>query len=271
MTASPWIAALFALFVWWFSTGAILWVVKGTDARGPEGHSRSVVLGLPVLGAGTLGVAVSVGDATVSGVYLAFLSALAVWAWIELAFLSGIITGPNPYRCPAGAGIWERFVRAWGTIAYHEMLLLAALAAIAFLSDGAANRFALLTFSILFCARISAKLNLFFGVPKINADFLPVALGHLPSHFKQARLNPIFPLSVTGLTSVAFLWFERALAAQAPAEAVGFALLVTLTLLALFEHWMMVLPVPDDKLWRWMIPTPKTHNKTLLREDPNGL
>jgi putative photosynthetic complex assembly protein 2 len=50
-------------------------------------------------------------------------SALAIWGWIELAFLTGLITGPN--RAPARPGVpeWERFMRAWGTIAYHEMLL----------------------------------------------------------------------------------------------------------------------------------------------------
>ena len=271
MTASPWIAALFALFVWWFSTGAILWVVKGADVRGRMAHMRSVALGVPILAAGLGGVIMSLGHATIPGVYLAFVAALAVWGWIELAFLSGIITGPSPYRCPAGAGLWERFIRAWGTIAYHEMLLFLTLSGLAFLSDGAANRFAFYTFAVLFLARISAKLNLFFGVPKVNADFLPIPLGHLPSHFKQARLNPVFPFSVTGLTYAAFLWVERTLGAGTPAETVGYALLATLTLLALLEHWMMVLPIPDDKLWRWMIPAPKPHDKTLLREDANGL
>lgn len=270
MTAAPWIAALVALFVWWFSTGAILWVVKGADGRGRGGHLRSVLFGLPVLFAGIAGMILSLDDGSVAGAYLAFLSALAVWGWIELSFLSGIVTGPSPYRCPAGAGLWERFVRAWGTIAYHELLLFGSFTAIAFLSAGAGNRFALYTFGVLFVARISAKLNLFFGVPKINADFLPAPLHHLPSHFRLARFNPVFPFSVTGLAFAMSCWLERGIAAGTPADAVGFALLAALTGLALLEHWMMVLPIPDDKLWRWMIPAPKP-DKTLLREDANGL
>jgi hypothetical protein len=32
--ATPWIAALFALFVWWFSTGAILYVVRRMPKTG---------------------------------------------------------------------------------------------------------------------------------------------------------------------------------------------------------------------------------------------
>jgi len=48
-----------------------------------------------------------------------------------------------------------------------------------------------------------------------------------------------------------------------PGEAVGFALLAAITALALLEHWLMVLPLPDAKLWRWMLPAPRTrHDKT---------
>ena len=47
---------------------------------------------------------------------------------------------------------------------------------------------------------------------------------------------------------------------KSTAEAVGVALLAALTALALLEHWLMVLPLPDEKLWRWMIPAPKTDN-----------
>lgn len=270
MTASPWVAALVALFVWWFSTGAILWVVKGADARGPRGHAWSVVLALPVLAAGILGISASLDDLSIFGVYLAFLSALAVWGWIELSFLSGFVTGPNPYLCPPDRGLWERFQRAWGAIAYHEILLGCAFGMIAVASYHVDNRFALYTFGVLFVARISAKLNLFFGVPKVNADFLPAPLNHLPSHFRHARFNPIFPFSVTGLSIAAALLIERATLSMG-ADLVGFALLATLTALALLEHWMMVLPIPDDRLWRWMIPASKSNNKTLLREDPNGL
>ena len=42
-------------------------------------------------------------------------------------------------------------------------------------------------------------------------------------------------------------------------------LLSALTVLALLEHWFMVLPLPDQKLWRWMIPQPRsTHTLTQL-------
>ena len=53
---SPWIAALFALFVWWFSTGAILVVVKRADLAGGSAHLTAVLAGLPLLGLGWYGL-----------------------------------------------------------------------------------------------------------------------------------------------------------------------------------------------------------------------
>jgi putative photosynthetic complex assembly protein 2 len=42
---------------------------------------------------------------------------------------------------------------------------------------GRREHFRFWTFAVLYFARISAKLNLFFGVPKINTEFLPVGAG----------------------------------------------------------------------------------------------
>ncbi len=269
--SSPWTAALIALFIWWFATGAILVVVKRADRAGRDAHAGSVLLGLPVLVAGGLGFTVSLPDATVAGVYLGFLSALAIWGWIELAFLSGVVTGPNRLACPTAVPEWERFVRAWGTIAYHEILLVLTLGAMAWASWGAENIFGVWTFAVLFFARVTAKLNLFFGVPKINTEFLPDPLRHLPSHFRLSKMNAFFPLSVTLLTFALGCWFERLYAVDDPAARVGFALLAAMTALALLEHWFMVLPLPDEKLWRWMIPAPKPSEKMKISEDPHGL
>ncbi|WP_431299470.1 putative photosynthetic complex assembly protein PuhE [Tabrizicola sp. BL-A-41-H6] len=262
---NPWIASLLAMFIWWFSTGAILWRVKRADQGGADAHLWSVVLGLPLLVLGVWGVATTLDDHSVTGTYAAFLAALAIWGWIELAFLSGIITGPNTTPCPPYASQWSRFWRATGTIAWHEVLLIAALILLANASQGADNTTALWTFAILFFARLSAKLNLFFGVPRIHTEFLPTPLAHLSSHFRHARMNWVFPLSVTALTFAAACWMERAYSATTDAHLIGHVLLTALTLLALLEHWFMVLPLPDEKLWRWMLPaSPPPADTTLL-------
>ncbi|MCX7643935.1 MAG: putative photosynthetic complex assembly protein PuhE [Rhodobacteraceae bacterium] len=262
---SPWIAALVALFAWWFATGAILWVVRHADRTGL--HRLAVLAGLPVLALGAAAFAVSARAEGVAMVYLAFGAALVLWGWAELAFLAGVITGPNTRPLRPGAPEWERFLRAWGTVAYHEMLLAAMLLGAGWVTLGAPNRFGFWTFAVLFVARISAKLNLYLGVRRINTEFLPSPLTHLPSHFRISRMNWLFPISVTALSFAVACWLERTWSAATPAEAAGFALLAALTALALLEHWLMVVPLPDAKLWRWMLPAPA--DKT--RKDAHGL
>lgn len=264
--ANPWIAAVSALFVWWFSTGVLLMAVKRADMRGAGPHVAPVVLALPLLLAGICGVFYGLEESGVRGAYGGFLAALAIWGWIELTFLCGVITGPAPRACPPGATGWDRFARGCGAVAWHEALLTAALLMLFFLSQGAGNTVAFWTFAILFGARISAKLNLFLGVPHINTGLLPRPLLHLASHFRHRPMNGLFPVSVTLLSLATFCWLERLYTTGQT----GFALLAALTALALLEHWFMVLPLPDEKLWRWMVPAPKAPQKTLMREEPHG-
>ncbi|MFK7743716.1 MAG: putative photosynthetic complex assembly protein PuhE [Roseobacter sp.] len=268
-----WTASLLALFVWWFSTGAILWVVKTADRKGAEASKRATLWGLPMLALGAWGFWVTLGDTSVFGACAAFLSALCIWGWIELAFLTGVVTGPNTYPLPPNTPEWERFVRAWGTLAYHEMLLVGTLIALVMLGDGAANIFGVWTFAVLFFARLSAKLNLYLGVPKINVDFLPTALEHLATYFRNRALNWLFPISVTALTFAIACWLERIVQATTDGQIIGFSLLTAITALALLEHWVMVLPIPDEKLWRWMLPAAKqpTPKTTPLKGGHHGL
>lgn len=274
MSDNPWHAVAVAVFLWWFFTGAILWRVRVADNGGPDQHLLSVLVAAPVMGLGGWAGLASLSDTSGTGIHLAFASALLLWGWIELAFLSGVITGPNRRICPPQARGAERFWRALGTVAWHEILLVAVMVGMALASVEAENPFAFYTFALLFFARVSAKLNLFFGVPHINTQFLPRPLGHLPSHFRIARIGFFFPLSVSALTVAGALLLERCLNAETRADAAGYALLTSLAFLALVEHWFMVLPVPDEKLWRWMIPAPKSgtpRTKDRLHEDPNGL
>ncbi|WP_299615796.1 putative photosynthetic complex assembly protein PuhE [uncultured Tateyamaria sp.] len=268
---TPWIAALIALFIWWFSTGTILMAVKYADRSGTRARRTTTWAALPLMALGAYGTWWSMIQTDILGTYVAFLSALALWGWIELAFLTGIITGPNRMALPPHVPAWERFIRAWGTVAYHEMLLTATLIILGLVLWHAPNPFAFYTFAVLFFARISAKLNLFFGVPRINVDFLPQALAHLPSHFRTAGMNWLFPISVTALTFAAACWLERLYAADTMGQVTGFALLTALTALAALEHWVMVLPIPDERLWRWMLPAPKPTKNTTPQGGHHGL
>ncbi len=253
---SPWIASLFAIFVWWFSTGAILVAVRRADRLGT--HGMTVFSWLPLLALGVVAVVLSLPDASVFGSYLGFVGALAIWGWVELAFLAGVITGPMRDDCLPGLSGKARFQRAFATVAYHELALTIGLLGLVIASNGAPNRMAVSTYLVLFLARIFAKLNLFFGVPRINTEFVPDRLSHLKTYFRRGPVTLAFPAAITALTALLAVCAERLWTAGSDTTVVGFALLTALAALALLEHWLMVVPLPDAKLWRWMLPAPKT-------------
>lgn len=249
--------AIGALFLWWFLTGAILLVIRRADRVGGDAHHRAALLSVPALALGVALVILSMQGGMVA-VWSGFVGALLIWGWIEMTFLSGVITGPERSDCPPDLSLGERFQRSWNALAYHEITLLFGLLLVTVITAGGATAVAFWTYLVLFFARITAKLNLFLGVPRINTEFVPRPLQHLKTHFRRAAPSGFFPLSVTLLTLAFGCFAERAIAVQAPEARTGYVLLAALTGLALLEHWLMVLPLPDAKLWRWMLPTPRT-------------
>jgi putative photosynthetic complex assembly protein 2 len=45
----------------------------------------------------------------------------------------------------------------------------------------------------------------------------------------------------------------------------GQAMLATLCALAMLEHWLMVLPLPSDALWRWSLEGREAHSGRMPR------
>ena len=263
---SPWIAILFVCFLWWFLTGSILFLVNWADSRGAV-YLNFVTLGLlPVLIYGFYGFLSSLTDVSVNAVYLAFISSLCIWGWFELAFLSGVITGPNRVDKPVGVSGFRRFKLAWMAIAYSEITLAIVFFILIIISIGEANMFGLLTFFVLYVARLSAKLNLFFGVPKINIEFLPARVIHLASHFKISGPSWFFPLSLIMLSGLGAFWLNGLwIAPELSGNKIGFSFLLTLTSLAILEHFFMIMAFPDAALWRWMIPRSSPTSKGSLK------
>lgn len=262
-------AIITACLIWWASTGLLLWIIKyaeNSEARGAVNAQRkSALFGFPVFLISAYGLYVTADHAGMMAEYLAFLSAIGVWGWLELAFLTGFLTGPKPINARIGAQGWERFWRAWATIAYNELSLILVVIAILAWGLDSPNVIGMWTFLTLFLARVSAKLNLFLGVPNINTEFLPKSMDYLGSHFRKGKATAFFPVSIVFLSLLSAYWIVSAARAYGHGSVVGDLLLATLTLLALFEHWMMVLPHGDARLWAWMLPAQR---KTAQEETP---
>ena len=139
------------------------------------------------------------------------------------------------------------------------------------LTWGAPNQVGLWTFLLLWGMRQSAKLNFFLGVLNLGEQFIPAHLVYLKSFLRQRPMNVLMPFSITGGTVVATILVQRA---NEPgidgARAAGLTFLITMLALAVLEHWVLVLPLPFEKLWSWVLRLRKTEGRAIresVRQD----
>lgn len=239
---------VYTLFVWWFSTGAILWL----DGLPPRTYRYSLAGASMVTAVALYGLNVSENDVSPTGAVIAFTSSLMIWGWLEMSFLMGFITGPRRTPCPLGARGWKRAHYAFEAVLHHELALLAGGVLVTVLSIDASNQTGFWTYVILWALRTSAKLNVFLGVRNLSEAFLPDHLRYLQTYFTRKPMNLLFPFTVIASTTVATLLWRTAIAApDGSFEAISLGFLATLLSLAVLEHWFLVLPIPADVLWKW--------------------
>jgi putative photosynthetic complex assembly protein 2 len=237
---------LATLAVWWASTGVILLL----DRLPRAAHGAAMAGATALLALGLAGIVLTAEDTGVLAAYLSFGSGLLVWAWAELAFLTGTITGARRVPCPVGVSLRIRFGLAARAVLHHELAILALGLVVFALSWQAENAVGAWTYAVLWVMRLSAKLNIFLGVRNFGEALLPHHLHYLTSYFRRARMNPLFPFSVAFGLAIA-LWFasEAAGAPYGGGPQTGLVILATLASLAVVEHVFLLLPVPLDALW----------------------
>ena len=185
---------IFAAFIWWFSTGAILWL----DRRPRETFGWSFAAATIIAVAALIALFISAHEQSVASAYVAFSASIVIWGWHEMSFLMGFITGPNRHPLPAGAFGWPRFFLASATIIHHEIALAVTAVILVALCWGQPNTIGAITFLVLWALRLSAKFNLFLGAPYRAEEMLPTHLAHLKSYFRDRRMNALFPFSIVG-------------------------------------------------------------------------
>ncbi len=246
--ASPWLPILYAILIWWLSTGLILYL----DGLPRRSHHWSMLGATALMPLAAWGLLAAGSMPSVTGAYLGFTCALIVWGWIEMSFLMGFVTGPRRSALPEGTRGWRRFVCAFETMAYHELLLVVALLLVLAAGIGGENPAGAWTFLALWVMRLSTKLNIFLGVRNLNEGWLPEHLRYLASYFNRRRMNVLFPFSIMASSLAVWLVFAAGFAAApGSAEAVALLLVGSLLALGLIEHLFLVLPVSLDGLFRW--------------------
>ena len=177
---------------------------------------------------------------------------MLIWGWLEISFYMGYVTGPRTHHCDHGCSGWRHFGHAIQASLYHEIAVLV-LAAAVIAPDLGQRRTssALWTFVVLWWMHQSARLNVFLGVSNLNAEFLPEHLAHIRSFFRSAPMNLLFPFSVTLSTICRRSAGAAGVGWTGPIHfaCTGYTLVTTMMVLAILEHWFLVLPLSAAKLW----------------------
>ncbi|MEM1398776.1 MAG: putative photosynthetic complex assembly protein PuhE [Pseudomonadota bacterium] len=246
--------ALFALFIWWLSTGVIIYL----DGLPQHTFKWSMIGATLILFGSLYGIAVTADDTTIQGAYLAFTFGLLAWGWQQISFFMGFVTGPRKEDCPEDCQGITRFWYGVQVGLWHDLAIIVAFVAIAAMTWDAANQVGLWTFAVLWWMHQSAKLNVFFGVRNLNEEFIPEHMAYVRSYLKKRPMNLLFPISVSVSTIICAFLFEQSFAADAtPFEAAGYTFLGVMMALAIVEHWFLVLPIPAGKLWQWSLKSRK--------------
>ena len=236
------------VMIWFVATGLVAWADNRDSATFPKSLMIGGIGGI----AGLLVILAASQSVSALGVYAAFIGALMVWGWHEIGFLTGAAAGPR--RKPASPGLRgvERFTEASATVIHHEVVLALTALLLISLSWNMPNQIGATVFVLLFALRLSAKINMFVGVPNSTAEMLPPHLDYLKTYFGRNRMTLLLAGSIAAIFWVAS-WFGS-LALSAPlgsAEMVGASLLTTLCLLGGLEHLFLALPFRDGMLWGW--------------------
>jgi putative photosynthetic complex assembly protein 2 len=239
--------AIFALFVWWFSTGAIIFL----DNLPRKTFKYSMIGASVVSLLCVYGLYRTSLHTTTLAAYEAFFFGLFAWGWQEISFYMGYVTGPRKDPCKEGCSGWAHFGHAIETSLWHELAIIASAIIIVDQTWGNPNQVGTWTFMVLWWMHQSAKLNVFFGVRNLNEEFLPEHLTFLKSFLKSKPMNLFFPISITISMVITTMLFEHAAHATTVFERSGDTFLGTMMALAILEHWFLVIPLPAGKLWQW--------------------
>jgi putative photosynthetic complex assembly protein 2 len=237
---------LFATVLWFVATGFVLWL----DRLPQETWPFSIVAATVASGFAMGGIIMTAPMTSSAAAYVAFACALVLWGWHELSFLMGFVTGPNRDPCPPDATGWRRFRLAAATLIHHEVAMFATVIVIMAASWGQPNQTAALTFTLLFVMRLSAKFNIFAGVPHLSTEMMPEHMRYLASYFRIRPPSLLFAVSLAGIAGLA-AWLGHAALMAEGGLATCYALAFALVVLAFIEHGFLVLPWRDTQIFDW--------------------
>ncbi|MCS7013879.1 MAG: putative photosynthetic complex assembly protein PuhE [Chloroherpetonaceae bacterium] len=234
---------VYAIVFWWFSTAAIIYFNFQPAYRG-------IVFGIALA---LLIMALYVLHAhreshTIGSAFLTFTAGSIVWAFVEISFYTGFIVGPQVRPIFTVGPSLIGFFKAIHRSLYHEALVLGLVGIMIALLFKSKNRFGAYTFLMYWFMHQSAKLNIFLGVANTGREFVPDTVADMTQYMTIAHMNWLFPFSITFCTLLVARLFQKVREEHEAWRQVGFAIIGTMALMALLEHWLLVLPL-NQSLW----------------------
>ncbi|MDG1932091.1 MAG: putative photosynthetic complex assembly protein PuhE [Luminiphilus sp.] len=242
-----WLALAVAVLLWWLMTGLALMSVHQPPARKRAIFALVSLLALAAL----FGVEMNAARHTTSATIAGFAMGLVIWAWLELSYLMGYITGPIKRPAAASMRLPQRFYNALGTTIYHEVLVVGVVGIVCILGAGLPNPTIQNTLAVLWLMRWSTKLNLFLGVRHFNSQWLPDNMRYITSYLKAGKNSWFIFFSTIFAAYCTYLLFSFGQIAAEPASALSLFLVGWLAVLAVLEHCFLMMPMGETALWRW--------------------
>ena len=231
---------------WWVGTGAVFVAARG----GPRRRLWAFAAATAMLGVALAGLYLLEGVSGVSGTLLALLAGFTAWAWVELSFYTGFITGPSRAEPPAEAPLDVRFRYALRACLWHELMIPVLGVVVLAVSLAAGNPWAFRIYLTFWVLHEVARVNVLIGVPHPFAELLPQHLSHLQPYLVPRRAG--LPIVLTLVAHVAAVGFLAAAALLGAGEGttLGWTALAALVALGWLEHLVLMLPIPLERLWR---------------------
>lgn len=242
---------LYAVFLWWFTTGLIIAVFGRSQwiLRVCFGGATLAML------AALVGILITRNQTSMGAVYGAVAAGIVIWGWQVAGYYLNFITGTRARKSKRSEHMTmtDRFWAALQSSLHHELIAVGFGLLLVILTWDAPNRFGLWMYVALWAMHASAKLNVFFGVRNFRIEFLPQHMQHLGSYLSKREKNEFFPFAVVFASSAVLVLLYQAITPDATdAQRAGYLMIATMMTLGLLEHWLLVLPVPAA-LWGWGI------------------
>jgi putative photosynthetic complex assembly protein 2 len=241
------------ILLWFVSTGLVAMI----NHRLRQSFGRAVLIAGMCASLGLTLLVFTSHSTAVWAAYASFVGGLLIWSWHEISFLTGAVAGSHRDVCPPEAKGWQRFSLATMALIHHEIALAMTAALLLSLSAVTANPTGAYTFALLLIFRLSSKLNIYWGVPNMSDELLPLHLGYLKSYFGPKHLQPMLILSIAAIATLGVWFAVAATQAVQPGASVQASLLCCLCLLAALEHLFLAIPFRDSALWNWALEAKK--------------